>query len=467
MKSSVAICFLLAQAALVANPQSPALIAGDASFEIRSPEVLEIVASDRSVIEWSDFSIDSGETTRFIQPNASSSVLNRVILDNPSRLMGQLESNGQVLLINPNGILVGNEAQINTGSFIASSLDINQEMFLAKGQLQFYGDSEAFVQNEGAIQAEGDLFLIGSHVVNEGSLAADGPAGLLATRAVSLGGDKAVYVQTRWVDGDNPFAGAFKIEEPTFSRQSGVLSGNDLYVLGDVVYLDNGSLSDASGSNRGGNVFIGGDYQGSNPAILNSQQTWIAPEAKISANALTAGDGGRVIVWSDGGTEFAGTILAQGGPENGNGGFTEVSGKQGLNFTGLVNLLAPYGKVGQLLLDPPDITIHAGAGQTGVFSGCVPGPNTYTPGIAADTLGVTPLLAQLVNCDVTVLAATGTITLTGVLTVPNTSHNLTLTSGTAGVAGGGITINAAINFSGANSITINDNGGLASPRLQP
>ena len=84
----------------------------------------------------------------------------------------------------------------------------------------------------------------------------------------------------------------------------------------------------------------------------------------INASATSVGDGGKVIVWADNDTTFAGTIFARGGSTSGNGGFVEVSGKSQLNFAGNVDTRAPYGTVGTLLFDPADYYIDVVGGPT-------------------------------------------------------------------------------------------------------
>jgi len=459
------LCFFLFPAIFAfSQPQEPLVLSGDASLNLQSPDLLEIVAADKTIIQWDQFNIEANETTRFIQPNTEASVLNRVMEANPSRLKGRLESNGQVLLINPNGILVGNQAQINTGSFIASSLDINQELFLTKGQLQFFGESDAIVENEGFIQTNGDLFLIGPHVENRGTLEAQGTAGLVATRAVSLGSDQTVFVRTNWgeTDPDNPFAGAFKIaEKPTFAHQAGDFSGKDLFVLGDLVFLDNGSLCDASGYNQGGKIFIGGDFQGNNPALANAKQTWIAPEATIRANALSDGDGGRVITWGDNANLFYGKISAKGGEFSGDGGFVEVSSPGFLDFQGSVIALAPAGKTGTLLLDPAGVSI---GGVTSNWSDVCPTGFIGNPAVVG--ISIANLLSALSGCSVTIDtstssgAGTGTIILSSALSIPNGSNSLTLKANAnitlvATLTNNNTTTTSAITLTAGNEI-IND-----------
>src|SRR5262245_56908107 len=104
-----------------ANPLGEQVAAGSATFN-RDGSTLNVTTSDRAVINWQDFSIGAGELTRFLQPNASSAVLNRVVSGNPSSILGSLQANGQVYLVNPNGILVGAGAQIDCHSFVASTL---------------------------------------------------------------------------------------------------------------------------------------------------------------------------------------------------------------------------------------------------------------------------------------------------------------------------------------------------------
>ncbi|NET62833.1 MAG: hypothetical protein F6K47_44120, partial [Symploca sp. SIO2E6] len=92
-------------------------------------------------------------------------------------------------------------------------------------------------------------------------------------------------------------------------------------------------------------------------------RTYISPNARINADALTHGDGGRVIVWSDEITRFYGEISAHGGSESGDGGFVEVSGKEQLIFEGQVDTGSDTGNIGTLLLDPVNIEIRSGNGD--------------------------------------------------------------------------------------------------------
>ncbi|NEO56460.1 MAG: filamentous hemagglutinin N-terminal domain-containing protein, partial [Okeania sp. SIO3B5] len=133
-------------------------------------------------------------------------------------------------------------------------------------------------------------------------------------------------------------------------------------IFGDRVALINANIN-ADGLNSGGTVLIGGDFQG-NGIVPSSQQTSVNQNSFISANAITNGDGGQVIVWSDGITNFDGNISAKGGENSGDGGFVEVSGKQGLNFNGQVNVSAEFGNTGTILLDPENIILGGSESNT-------------------------------------------------------------------------------------------------------
>ena len=108
-----------------ANPTGGTVTAGTAT--IGNPTGASTVitqGSNRAIIDWDSFSIGTGQITTFLQPSAASAILNRVMGSDPSTLLGQLKANGEVFLINPNGIVVGQGATINAAAFGASTLDV-------------------------------------------------------------------------------------------------------------------------------------------------------------------------------------------------------------------------------------------------------------------------------------------------------------------------------------------------------
>ena len=417
----------------LANPFGAAVVAGSASVSSNGSTLTINQATNRAIINWQGFSISPGELTQILQPGSSSAILNRVTGGNPSALLGTLQSSGQVFLINPNGILVGPGAQINVGGFTASTLDIDNAQFMRGGDLVFRGDSRASVINRGNITAlEGNLFLIGANVENHGTLtASSGTVGLAAGQEVklvdsahqhlvvkatsaSIGGTgvansgmiDAVRAELA-ANGGNVYALAINntgtVRATGSVTQNGRVlltasggkiaasgdliaknsdgSGGTVHVLGDEVRLA-GAKIDVSGADGGGVALVGGDYQGANPAIANAQAVYVDDATTINADATLLGNGGKVIVWSDGHTEFAGTITARGGADGGDGGFAEVSGKQTLNYTGLANLNAPLGSTGTLLLDPTDFPI--GAAQAAAITASLAGANVV---VATDAAG--------------------------------------------------------------------------------
>ncbi|MEG5066327.1 filamentous hemagglutinin N-terminal domain-containing protein, partial [Microcoleus sp. B3-A4] len=245
-------------------------------------------------------------------------------------------------------------------------------------------------------------------------------------------------------------------------------TGGTVNILGDQVGVIAGNI-DASGINGGGNVLIGGDYQGLG-TVPNASRTFVSSNSTVNADAVSNGNGGRVIVWADETTRFNGNITARGGLFSGNGGFAEVSGKQSLDFQGLVDLRSTFGIAGTLLLDPTDITISTGADAGGTLAG-----GAFTPSAGTSTINNGTLQTQLGLGNVTISTASaspnqGDITVSAPLSWAN-SNSLTLTANnnininTTNITtqGGNITLNAdSDNLNGGNltlNSTINTNGG--------
>ncbi len=508
---------LLGEQIVFANPSDPAVTAGKADFHLNN-KTLEVTAGDHTIISWESFSIDAKETTRFTLPNKDSVVLNRVSSLLPSTIDGHLNSNGIVYLINPNGILVTPNGIVDTAGFLASTLDISDQDFLKQGDLLFSGESLASVVNQGSISCwNGDAILIATQVKNENSIEApEGVVGLASGHEVLLIPEGKEKITVRLKIQDSPSDGIgvhqtgsvqaiqaelkadgnlyayaiknegiitatgvqekegriFLVAEGGHATTSGSLAaatgdhGGEVHLLGDVVSLTGEAAINVSGNSGGGTVLIGGDFQGSNAAVLNSRNTFIEPKASIKADALQKGDGGKVIVWGDATTAFLGNISAKGGEEQGNGGFVEVSGEV-LDFYGLVDTSAPQGKTGQLLLDPITATISNAVDSGFNIVLCPTG--TYTPnGIAAaGNIQIAPLLTSLGLCNVTITSSgvgggTGDISLTAngltvssnLLTI-NAFHNFTINNGitltTAGT--GSIAINAGTGLAGVITLT--------------
>lgn len=399
-----------------ALPTDPVVKAGMANFSYADKKLI-VETSERAILEWGNFSIDLNESTHFNLPSQIDVVLNRVVSAIPSQILGSCTSNGQVLLINPNGILVGKDAQIDTASFIASTLDVSDSAFLAKEDLCFEGTSIKSVENLGSIKGfHGDVFLIGREVVHEGALeAVDGIAGAVAAGRILIKpqGPNRIFVRPTSEINENGFAGAFKhggsedaleiSENPTHLLAKGTIrsstsdgNGGEAFLLGDFIDATNLQLI-VSGQTQGGNIFIGGGERGKEENLINSTHTYLDASVSIQADALENGPGGKVIVWADGHTHFLGKISARGGLVGGDGGFSEVSGKEHLDFQGRVDLSSFTGQMGTLLLDPTDILVDvAGAGVipgpgacaicTSAFANCSTYSSNNPPTVLQDTV---------------------------------------------------------------------------------
>jgi filamentous hemagglutinin family protein len=193
-----------------------------------------------------------------------------------------------------------------------------------------------------ATQQVGRIVLVGENVTSSGTLKADAANG--------TGGEIELHAKSMTLLTQNSV---------TSARSESNGTGGIVKVLGDKVGLFDQSTVDVSGSHGGGQALIGGDLHGANALIHNASATLVDRTVRIYADALQQGDGGNVIVWADGNTQFFGNIFTRGGALFGNGGFVETSGKQNLLFDGMADRTAVHGQSGVLLLDPNTIYIAA------------------------------------------------------------------------------------------------------------
>ncbi|NGX51301.1 MAG: Heme/hemopexin-binding protein [Chlamydiae bacterium] len=164
MKTLV-IVFISLTISVLSNPIEPTVETGRTHFLHPSSKTLLIQASSGAIINWKEFSVNADELTRFIQPSNDSWVLNRVTGSNISEIFGQLESNGQVILLNPNGILFGEGSIVEVGGLIASCAE--GAVWSQEGVKRPHGS----VVNHGVIRATcGDVVLVGREVRNEGRI---------------------------------------------------------------------------------------------------------------------------------------------------------------------------------------------------------------------------------------------------------------------------------------------------------
>jgi hypothetical protein len=494
------------------NPVLDNVAAGNVSVTQSPTTTVVNQTSQQAIINWNSFNIAAGEKTQFVQPNVSSIALNRI---NPaqgaSQIYGSLSSNGQIILVNGAGIHFGPSAMVNVGGMIATTSDISNANFLAgnytfdipsayhgsiinegtliaanHGLIALLGTN---VQNNGMIQAEmgsivmgaGNVFTLdfygdqlinftvdqpattGGTIKNTGSLLADGGKILVTAQAAQGVLDSAIdmqgIAQAQSVDQQN---GEIILSSDANVNVSGTLDasglsagslGGTIKVLGNNILLTSSANLNASGDAGGGEILVGGNAHGAGPE-QNALTTTVANGATLAANAMTLGNGGKVVVWSNADTEFHGSISAQGGSQSGNGGAVETSGEYLDISNAQVNLLAANGVTGDWLLDPSNVTIQS---NSGTDSGEAYSSPNYTPtsGSATSIIDVTNLVNALNSSNVTITTtnngssggSAGTITVASPITWYNVS---TLTLNAAST----ITINAAITAP-AGGLTLN------------
>ncbi|MEM6715520.1 MAG: filamentous hemagglutinin N-terminal domain-containing protein, partial [Cyanobacteria bacterium P01_C01_bin.147] len=310
---------------------------------------------------FNEFNVNNGQRVYFADPAAIENILTRVTGENGSLIDGVLGVDGlaNLYFLNPNGVIFGPNARLDVpGSFVTST-----------GNSFSFADGSEF----SALSSAGESLTVSVPLGVQFNDSPNGDITQTGTLAVDPG-------QTLTLFGD------------TVEHSGSLMApGGTVQLLGNRVALTETASVDASSAMGGGTVLIGGDYKGEG-TVPNAQQTRVEPGATITANALENGDGGTVIVWADGVTQFGGSIAAQGGPLGGDGGFIETSGAQQLAVgnTAQVNTQAPNGNGGTWLLDPTDLEVVA-AGGTATLVG-----NTNSPA-AASTINAgiieTPLLA--------------------------------------------------------------------------
>ncbi|MBI4694709.1 MAG: filamentous hemagglutinin N-terminal domain-containing protein [Gammaproteobacteria bacterium] len=144
---------------------------------------------------------------------------------------------------------------------------------------------------------------------------------------------------------------------------SGATAGGRIEVLGNDIATTGAKVAANAEHGPAGAVRVGGDFHGA-AGTRTASTTTIDAASELHADALASGDGGSVVLWSEHTTEFRGLASARGGRAGGNGGQLEVSGKDSLGFRGTVDVGAPLGDAGSLLLDPARILIIPGGTST-------------------------------------------------------------------------------------------------------
>lgn len=340
-KAAVLISSLLIMPIAMAEPTGGNVTAGQGNIQQSGTITTITQQSSKLAIDWNTFSINAQESVNFIQPTTSSIALNRVTGGESSSILGSLTANGQVWILNPNGVLFGNTAQVNVGGFVASTLNLRNEDFMA-GKYSFSGSSGT-VENRGVIKvpAGGIVALLAPVVKNNGSiLATQGNVLLAATDAVTL--------------------------QPEGSSLSYTIDRGALNAL-----AENGGLIQA----EGGKVVL-------TAAARDSLAKSVTNNTGIIEANTVQNRNGTILLLGDmqnGTVSVAGTLSAA-APNGGDGGFIETSAAHVKVADGSnVSTRALQGKTGQWLIDPADFTIATSGGDiTGTQLGNNLGFNNVT-----------------------------------------------------------------------------------------
>ncbi|EAS4232113.1 filamentous hemagglutinin N-terminal domain-containing protein, partial [Salmonella enterica] len=529
----------------LANPSLPTggqIVAGQGSISTSGNQMTVNQNTQGMVTNWNSFDIGKNHTVQFVQPGSSAVALNRVTGGHESQILGTLKANGQVMLINPAGVMFGKGAKVNTAGMVASTKNISNEDFMA-GRYTFSGGSQpgAEIVNQGSLTTTkgGYIVLAADRVRNQGEIRTPGGRVVLAAAdrvtlqldntgltAVSVNGSVVnalaenrglisatngqVYLTARGKDMllNTVVNNSGTVEAKGLSERGGeiVLDGGDSGVVsqsgmlladsdsgrggkitleGQNIHLAGGSLISATGETGGGEVYVGGGWQGKDSSIRHASKVVMDKTAVIDVSAKARGQGGTAVLWSDDYTNFRGTILARGGLQGGDGGRVETSSHHNLQAFGDVDASAVKGNAGEWLLDPFDITVvsgstdtdvNEGSGNDGIFT-----PDTGTSQVSNGTINnrlnsgtnVTIKTAKensgsnqwgniTVNADISHTATNNvSLTLEADGNINITNHSITSTTGKldvnllgAGSHDGTITLNNATVSSNGRNITL-------------
>ncbi|HFE6714951.1 TPA: filamentous hemagglutinin N-terminal domain-containing protein [Salmonella enterica subsp. enterica serovar Newport] len=410
----------------LANPDLPTggqIVAGQGNISTNGNQMTISQNTHGLVTNWNTFDVGQNHTVQFVQPDSSAVALNRVTGGHESQILGTLTANGQVMLVNPAGVMFGKEATVNTAGLVASTKNISNADFMA-GHYTFSGGSDAGAEvvNQGNLTTTkgGFIVLAADRVKNSGTIITPGGKTVLAAgdkvtlqldntglASVSVSGsvvnalvensgllsatDGRVYLTARGKDmllntvvnntgtveasGLSGHGGEIVLNggDSGVVKQSGQLladshagPGGKITVEGQNIHLAANSRTSATGKTGGGEVYVGGGWQGKDSRIGNASKVVMDRSATVDVSATDAGSGGTAVLWSDDYTNFRGTILAKGGALAGDGGRVETSSHKNLQAFGDVDTSASAGHGGNWLLDPLDVTIVSGDTNTSV-----------------------------------------------------------------------------------------------------
>lgn len=433
-------------------PTGGQIVGGQGSISTSGNQMTIHQQTQKMATNWHSFDIGKNNTVQFVQPDSSSVALNRVTGASGSQIMGTLKANGQVFILNPNGVLFGKDARVNVGGLVASTKNLSTADFM-NGQYTLSGNGNPGTQvvNQGSLTTSkgGYIVLAGEQVSNSGTITTPGgktvlAAGKTVTLQLDNGGLTSVSVNGSVVNALVENRGLISatngqvyltakgqdmllntvvnnsgtIEAKGLVSRGGeiVLNGGDSGVVsqsgllladsqsgqggkitleGQNIHLAGNSLTSASGKTGGGEVYVGGGWQGQDSHIKNASKVVMDKSATVDVSATDTGNGGTAVLWSDDYTNFRGRVLAKGGAQSGNGGRVETSSHQNLQASGEVDVSARAGHGGEWLLDPTDVTIVGTGADTDIDSATADGTDIFTPAASGAQILNSSIVNQL------------------------------------------------------------------------
>lgn len=364
MKANTLLAALLAGQIAWALPENGQVIQGNVQIGSPQGNILQILqSSPTGIINWGSFNIDRNQLVQFLQPGSNAALLNRVIGQDPSQILGQLQANGRILLVNPNGILFGPGSTVNAGSFLASTLQISDDDFLA-GRYDLKADPASpltAITNQGEIKVTegGFIALVAPLVHNQGLLVAQqGQVVLGATTQASLTVDARGLLQVTIPDG---FVAHNQPQGPagTVLLTQGQMSDTLASMISTPANQSERIVETAQGIQlvgaegllvNEGTIRVDAPQGTAGSVIMDSSLATINTPGSLVSAMSHSGNGGEILVLSAGTTRQQGDLSVR-SAAGGDGGFIEVSGRR-LSLSQRPDLSAPQGKAGTLLLDP-------------------------------------------------------------------------------------------------------------------
>jgi filamentous hemagglutinin family protein len=267
------------------NPGGGKVVAGTAVITQSGLQTQVNQASQRAVVNWESFNVGKDASVTFNQPNSSAVTLNRVIGASPSVIDGAIKANGQVVLVNPNGVTFGRGAQVDAAGVVATTMNISNKDFM-DGKSTYKGDGTGKIINEGTISTnvkDGYIALLAPEVRNDGYLIAKMGAG-----TVALAAGKQITLDFR---GDSLIS--LKVDESTVNAL--IENKRLVKVEGGLVIIAAGAANNLMGSVIKNTGRISASSMQNNGGVIELVASNITQAGTIAANGKGQNaDGGKI-----------------------------------------------------------------------------------------------------------------------------------------------------------------------------